>query len=187
MGRRLSLIGKSTLAAILAAIAYGLIHDQITIRICPEYFTVWHPHIVDTENLTLLALCWGVVATWWMGFLLGLPLGCAAALGQKPLLPFRQVLKCLGMILAASGIGAILTGAIAAFSHFEAPIYVMGEQIAAMGADVRHRFTIDLLVHNASYDIAPFATLIYIVWIVRRRTLIASWYEELPPHATCGG
>ncbi len=25
----------------LGAIAYGIVHDQVTIRICPEYFTVF--------------------------------------------------------------------------------------------------------------------------------------------------
>ena len=39
--------------AIGAAVCYGLVHDQITIRICPEYFTLFHPNIGLSENVTL--------------------------------------------------------------------------------------------------------------------------------------
>ncbi|MGB7665981.1 MAG: hypothetical protein WBL66_01850, partial [Candidatus Acidiferrales bacterium] len=42
--------------AVAAAIAYGIVHDQVTIRVCPEYFTVAHPHIFRTGSLTLIAL-----------------------------------------------------------------------------------------------------------------------------------
>ncbi|MFZ0335817.1 MAG: hypothetical protein WAL69_16905, partial [Candidatus Acidiferrales bacterium] len=57
--------------AVAAAIAYGIVHDQVTIRVCPEYFTVAHPHIFRTGSLTLIALGWGVVATWWAGLAAG--------------------------------------------------------------------------------------------------------------------
>ena len=49
----------------LAAIGYGLVLDQITIRICEEYFTVFHPQVLpEGSSKTLLALAWGVLATW---------------------------------------------------------------------------------------------------------------------------
>jgi len=60
------------------AVAYGIVHDQITVRICLEYFTVGHPPVFPTSDPTLLALGWGVIATWWVGLLLGILLACAA-------------------------------------------------------------------------------------------------------------
>ena len=59
---RTLLFFKIVAASILLAIVYGLIQDQITIRICPEYFTIFHPNPLQIEDITLLALFWGVAA-----------------------------------------------------------------------------------------------------------------------------
>ena len=37
---------KIWLFCIAAAICYGIVHDQITVRICVEYFSVFHPTIL---------------------------------------------------------------------------------------------------------------------------------------------
>lgn len=50
------------LLCIGSAIGYGIAHDQITARVCVEYFTIGHPRVFDTESPTLLALGWGVIA-----------------------------------------------------------------------------------------------------------------------------
>jgi hypothetical protein len=50
---------------ILFAIAYGILHDQITVRICPEYFTIGHPPVFQTGSLTML-LAVGASSTWWV-------------------------------------------------------------------------------------------------------------------------
>ena len=34
----------------LAAVAFGLVHDQITARVCMEYFTIAHVTIVPTQS-----------------------------------------------------------------------------------------------------------------------------------------
>ena len=59
---------KIVVLCVLAACTYGIVHDQVTARVCVEYFTVAHPPILNaTEDPTLLALGWGVIATWWVG------------------------------------------------------------------------------------------------------------------------
>jgi hypothetical protein len=45
---------KIILASVAAAIIYGIVHDQITARICIEYFTVFHPPVFLTQSPTLL-------------------------------------------------------------------------------------------------------------------------------------
>ena len=62
------------LLSVLAACSYGVIHDQITARLCIEYFTVAHPPLFHTGSTTLLALCWGVSATAGIGAALGVVL-----------------------------------------------------------------------------------------------------------------
>lgn len=66
------------LLCICSAIFYGIVHDQITARICVEYFTIGHPPVFNTDSPTLLGFGWGVIATWWVGLILGLPLSLAA-------------------------------------------------------------------------------------------------------------
>ncbi len=34
--------------SVAAAIAYGIAHDQITVRICLEYFTIGHSKVFPT-------------------------------------------------------------------------------------------------------------------------------------------
>ncbi len=52
---------------VFSAVVYGILHDQITARICVEYFTIGHPPVFGTDDPTLLGLGWGVIATWWVG------------------------------------------------------------------------------------------------------------------------
>ena len=54
---------KIVVGRVLAAILYGIVHDQFTARICVEYFTVFHLSIFQTHSPTLLAYGWGVIAT----------------------------------------------------------------------------------------------------------------------------
>jgi hypothetical protein len=39
---------------IVSAVSYGILHDQITARICVEYFTIGHPPVFDTTSPTWL-------------------------------------------------------------------------------------------------------------------------------------
>lgn len=61
--------------SVLAAVVYGILHDQITARICVEYFTIGHARLIDSDSPTVLGLFWGVVATWWVGLPLSVPTG----------------------------------------------------------------------------------------------------------------
>src|ERR1041384_6329339 len=37
---------KIVLLGFCAAVGYGILHDQVTARVCVEYFTVGHPRII---------------------------------------------------------------------------------------------------------------------------------------------
>jgi hypothetical protein len=69
---------------IASAVVYGILHDQVTARVCLEYFTIGHPPVFATDSPTLLGLGWGIIATWWVGLFLGVPLAIAARAGRRP-------------------------------------------------------------------------------------------------------
>src|SRR5262245_58028888 len=72
------------LLGVFAAVLYGILHDQVTARVCVEYFTIGHPPYFNTDSPTLLALGWGFLATWWVGLPLGILLAVAAREGKRP-------------------------------------------------------------------------------------------------------
>ncbi len=69
-----SLIKTALLGAIVAGV-YGIIHDQITYTISPEYFTRFKFEQFSYADLGLgeraFVIAIGFLATWWVGFFAG--------------------------------------------------------------------------------------------------------------------
>jgi len=93
---------------VFAAIFYGVLHDQITTRVCLEYFTVFHPPVFPTQSVTWLAFGWGIIATWWVGAFLGILLAIAGRAGSKRKLSAAMLSKPVGKLLLTMGRGALL-------------------------------------------------------------------------------
>ena len=104
------------LLCIVSAIVYGILHDQITARVCVEYFTIGHPPVLSTENPTLLGLGWGVIATWWVGLGLGIPLAVCARIGAWPKVQARELVRPLCITLSVMGLLALGAGVVTYFA-----------------------------------------------------------------------
>lgn len=156
--------------SVAAACVYGVIHDQITARVCLEYFTVFHPTIIASESPTLLALIWGVAATWWVGLLLGIPLALTARLGKHPKRTPRSLVRPLAILLGTMGIAALAAGLIGYRLAATGRIGVGGSVAEALAPEKHAAFLADLFAHNASYA-AGFVggiTLCILTWRCRR-------------------
>ena len=55
------------LQVVLATCLLGIAIDVVTANVAVEYFTVYHPHVVDSNSPWVMALVWGVGASWWFG------------------------------------------------------------------------------------------------------------------------
>jgi H+/Cl- antiporter ClcA len=161
----LALIGL----CVAAAIAYGVAHDLVTTRVCLEYFTVGHPDWFGTEDPLLLALGWGVAATWYVGLVLAIPLVCAARFGIAPPWGARQVLPSLLILLA-------VTGGCAAIAGLAGWVIARSRELSLPGAlgDLvpreRHaHFIAAWCAHGASYAVGFIGGLVLPVVIWRRR------------------
>ena len=97
---------------VCSAVIYGIIHDQITARICVEYFTIGHPPVFNTDSPTLLGLGWGVIATWWVGLILGVPLAMVSRLGSRPKRTVGSLIRPLAVLLLIMACCGLLSGAI---------------------------------------------------------------------------
>ena len=85
MQRFLTIVFGSTLLSCLL----GVCLDLVTANVAVEYFTVHHPQVLSTENPIVLALLWGVIASWWFGAVAGAIVALINYRRQQPLEAIR--------------------------------------------------------------------------------------------------
>jgi len=174
---------KIIFLCIAGAIIYGEIHDQITVRICLEYFTEHHPQILGgTQNPTLLAISWGVIATWWVGFFLGLPLAVCATVGKLPKITARGLIQPVVVVLLILGTLAAVAGCV---GHFMAVGGYRPPEDLGVSESYRVGFVTAWFTHNASYGFGGLLGIALCVWALRRR-YVAAKGQRFTPAQTAG-
>jgi H+/Cl- antiporter ClcA len=139
------------LLCVAAAVVYGVVHDQITARVCVEYFTVGHPPAFDTDSPTLLGLGWGVAATWWVGLTLGLALAVAARAGRRPKRSVRSLVRPVLTLLAVTAVMAAAAG-VAGYVLGKSGTIVLSRSITdRLPREKWAAFQADAFAHVASY------------------------------------
>jgi hypothetical protein len=168
-------------SSIALAVGYGLIQDQITIRICPEYFTVWHPNPLQIDGSTQLALYWGVAATWWVGLILGIIVAAVATVGEMPKPKFGVVLRRLIWLILATGLCTVFAGLVAQLTGFMAPPAITGPKIEQLADAERHRFAVDWAAHNMAYLSAFVGAMVVsgLTWFGRYKAMIGRRWAGL--------
>jgi hypothetical protein len=160
---------KIVLLSIAAAICYGILHDQVTARICVEYFTVFHPPVFPTEDSTLLALGWGVIATWWLGAFLGVVLAISARAGHRRRVTARELVRPVIQLLAVMALSAFLFGTtgyvLARRGMIDPPVWVRG----VLPQYSYSAFMADWWAHKASYAAATLGGVVLCVMTYRKR------------------
>ena len=161
---------KIVLFSIAAAVVYGIVHDMVTAHLCVEYFSVAHPHVIDSESPVLLALVWGVLATWWMGLGLGLLLAIAARAGSRPPADFNTVRRAVVWVMVISLATAIVFGVTGAALFANGLIAIPPYWAEVIAPDRQLRFMTAASAHQGSYLAATLVGLFMIVRIWRLRT-----------------
>jgi hypothetical protein len=136
---------------VFAAVCYGVAHDQVTARVCVEYFTVGHPPVCDTDDPTRLGIGWGIIATWWVGLILGVPLAIAGRAGTRPKRSIVSLVRPIACLLAVMAVCALLAGATGWLVASAGAVRLVGPIAAALPADRHVPFLADLWAHSASY------------------------------------
>lgn len=165
---------RIVLLSVLAAVLYGIAHDQVTARVCLEYFTIGHPRLVASDSPTVHALLWGVIATWWVGALLGVSLAIAARAGRRPRLGARALCRPIVWLLVAMAAIALVAG-IAGQALGEArSVYLLEPLASRVPADRHAAFLACLWAHSASYAVGLAGGVVVIVRTWRRRGRLAA-------------
>ena len=156
---------------VATAIIYGVLHDQITARVCVEYFTVGHPplFVFDTNSPTLLALGWGVVATWWVGLGLGVPLAVVARAGSRPRRAPASLVRPVLTLMAVAALSALAAGLTGWLLASAGVVYLVGDMATKVSPDKHAAFLADLWAHSASYLVGAVGGLVVLVQMWRTR------------------
>jgi hypothetical protein len=159
------------LFCILAAICYGEVHDQITAHLCVEYFSIGHPPVFHTTSPFWLAVGWGVIATWWMGAILGFPMMLAARFGRsRRALALSEVRPLVGRLLLVMGACALLSGVVGyCVASSWTPLMYRDIGLGYVPEACRVRFMADAFAHLASYGVGFFGGIVACVLAWRRR------------------
>lgn len=158
---------------LVAAITYGILHDQVTARVCIEYFTIAHPPVFPTESPTLLAIGWGIIATWWVGLPLGIVLAIAARAGGWPRLTWRELLAPARWLLVMMALTALVAGILGYVLMRQGSITMVDWYADAISPSRYARFMADAWAHLASYAGGIVGGLALAGWTIRRRRTLS--------------
>lgn len=160
---------KIVLLSILAAVIYGILHDQITARVCVEYFTIGHAPVFPTDDPTLLGIGWGIIATWWVGLILGVPLAIVSRAGPRQKRAAGSLVLPLAVLLAVMAAGALLAGITGWFLARRGAVFLVGLIAERVPADRHVVFLADLWAHSASYLLGFAGGIVLMVRVWRSR------------------
>ncbi|MGO8748707.1 MAG: hypothetical protein ACLQNE_22280 [Thermoguttaceae bacterium] len=172
---------KIVLLCIVSAMLYGILHDQVTTRVCVEYFTIEHPPIFRTDEPTILALGWGVLATWWVGGLLSLLVVPMCRLGTWPKWEAAHLLRPIGVLLVVMACASLLAGIAGYFAAKAGVVRLFGPLADRVPATRHTLFLADLWAHLAAYGVGFVGGIAVCAWVLSRRRRLASEGRLVPP------
>jgi len=172
---------KIIFLCIAAAIVYGILHDQVTARVCVEYFTIGHPPIFHTDDPTLLAFGWGVIATWWMGAILAVPAVLACRVGSWPKFDAADLIRPICVLLIVMACASLLAGITGYFLAKAGAVQLMGLLARRVPTEKHIAFLADGAAHLAAYGVGFFGGLMLCGWVLfrwRRRSKAGAHLPE---------
>jgi len=154
---------------VLAAIGYGIVHDQVTAHLCVEYFTVAHPPVFPTQSPFWLAIGWGIIATWWVGLPLGIGIAVGARVGGLPKLGVCQIRPMIFRLLAVMALCAATAGLLGYLLVATGRAGVPGGWGEDLPTEKWAAFSADAYAHVTSYLTGAVGGVILIFRVIWRR------------------
>ena len=160
---------RFALIGLVAIVGYAIVQDQISARLCPEYFTVLHRPVPGVTDPTLLGVCWGFLGGWWGGALLGYAAGLTATLGPHPKLTPRELLKPIALLVCAVAAATALAG-YSVWRHSEALGVMLDPGMAEAVPPKRHTALLTVACyHFVAYASAVVGGVVLCVWVGSER------------------
>jgi len=179
MSKFVALVLIFLLSPILAAV-YGILHDQITYSISPEYYTSFKfiqfgfissftRQPVDYPRVLVAAV--GVMATWWVGIPIGVLLGLTGLIHRTGEAMFRVTRAALVITLVVAmvvGLVGLLYGKF--YLASSESIWWVPDDVINKG-----RFIMVGAMHNFSYIGGAIGTILGIFYSIRKRKKVEKY------------
>jgi hypothetical protein len=101
--RKFGVFAGTILVAIIIAGLYGVLHDQVTYSISAEYFTKFKyrqfridPAVYGGHRQAVAMI--GFLATWWMGYIIGIPLALTGLIFRDNITMRSAIIKAIGIV-----------------------------------------------------------------------------------------
>ena len=157
--------------SIAAAMGYGIAHDEVTIRVCPEYFTVAHAHLplLHSGSATIVALGWGVATSWWAGLAIGIALAIAARAGSSRKFTWKDFLRSVALLLLVMAAVAALAGFAGWWLTTTGRITAIQAWAAMLPFDRQGVFMADVWAHASNYLSGSIGGLLFVAHTLWQR------------------
>jgi hypothetical protein len=166
--RKFGLFSATLFCSIILGGLYGIIHDQVTFSISPEYFTKFKYQqfgLKATGNDRINVAIIGFWATWWFGAFIGLVIGGAALFFKDPREMKAAIIKAIKLVFMI----AILFG-VAGFLYGKFYLVKTGVQWNfPEELQDKDSFIITGTIHNASYLGGLVGLFIATILLLRKR------------------
>ena len=139
----------------------GIAIDLVTANVAVEYFTVHHPHVVDSDSPWVMALVWGIGASWWCGLILA-PMLWWVNMRRGTPLPARRLLL---MVAQAMGLIWLIMMSVMVGVYVLAGMIPLHQRQASFESD--RRLMAVAMAHMGEYLLAVVMTIVLCVRISR--------------------
>lgn len=134
---------------------YGILHDQVTLRLGVEYFSRFKLeqfHYLDpTAPLPINTMKIGFLATWWVGLFAGWFMGRVTVPHEPITTAARRCTKGVGFMISIAIIFAVVGGFLAPTSLADARMESWSDMLAYYDIQDPLAFIRVGYIHNASY------------------------------------
>ena len=148
------MVGYAVVGSLIAAL-YGVIHDQITYSLSPEYFTRLKFAQFHYADFGLPPRCFvaeiGFLATWWVGFIAGWFLARVAVPRWPPVDARAGILRGFGIILSCAFTTSLVGFGLGLLRGPNADYCGWQEFVQTRGVVDLPSFVRVAYIHNASY------------------------------------
>lgn len=139
----------------------GVTVNLVTANVAVEYFTIHHPHVVDSDSPWVMALIWGIGASWWCGLILAPLLWWANVRRRAPL----SVRKLLIMVAKAMGLIWLIMMIVLLGVYLVGGMVPLEQRRASFESD--RRLMAVAIAHMIEYALAVVMTIVLCVRISR--------------------
>jgi hypothetical protein len=168
---RKELLLRSIVIGIWLMVGYAMLQDQVSARLCVEYFTIFHQPIPGITDPTLIGMGWGFLGSWYGGAIMGVSAGLTSSLGPKPPLPLSVIVRGMLGVMLTTGLVTALAG-YATYVNMELFGITLDETVVgALPPENRKLVFVVANYHLVAYGISILGSIILCLVLARLRHL----------------